>query len=97
MDFLNKVTWKIVQKGKEWVAEGTNPSPFHLSFFNLTLDDNGKFEFFVDGDMLPPMGSVSIPLGEVGKMKQTYKAMKVDYINDYGSVSSKVMPISFAK
>ena len=94
---LDKVTWKIVQKDKEWVAEGSNPTPFYLSFFNLTLDDNGKFEFFVDGDMLPPMGKMSIRLGEVGKIKQTYKAMKVDYINDYGGVTSKVLPISFPK
>jgi P pilus assembly chaperone PapD len=97
MEFLDKVTWKIVQKDKEWVAVGTNPSPFHLSFFNLTLDENGKFEFFVDGGMLSPKGTISIPLGEVGKIKQTYKAMKVDYINDYGGVTSRVMPISFAK
>lgn len=97
MDVLDKVTWRIVQKDKEWVAEGTNPSPFHLSFFNLTLDDNGKFEYFVDGGMVSPRETISIPLGEVGKMKQTYKAIKVDYINDYGGVTPKVMPISFAK
>jgi chaperone protein EcpD len=96
-DVIDKVTWKIVQKGKEWVAEGNNPSPFHLSFFNLTLDDNGKFDFFVDGGMVSPRETISIPLGEVGKMKQTYKAMKVDYINDYGGVTPKVMPISFPK
>jgi chaperone protein EcpD len=94
---LDQVTWKIVQKDKEWVAEASNPTPFYLSFFSLALDDNGKFEFVVDGDMLPPMGKLSIPLGEVGKLKQSYKAMKVNYINDYGGVTSKVLPISFGK
>ena len=94
---LDQVTWRIVQKDKEWVAEGTNPTPFYLSFFSLNLDDNEKFEFVVDGDMLPPMGKISIRLGEVGKMKQTYKAMKVTYINDYGGVTAKVLPISFPK
>jgi chaperone protein EcpD len=94
---LDQVTWKIVQKDKEWVAEGTNPTPFYLSFFNLNLDDNEKFEFVVDGGMLPPKGNVTIPLGEVGKMKKTYKAMKVNYINDYGGVTPKVLPISFPK
>lgn len=94
---LDQVTWKIVQKDKEWVAEGSNPTPFYLSFFSLNLDDNEKFEFFVDGDMLPPMGKLSIRLGEVGKMKQSYKAIKVNYINDYGGVTPKVLPISFPK
>lgn len=94
---LDQVTWKIVQKDKEWVAEGSNPTPFYLSFFSLNLDDNEKFEFFVDGDMLPPMGKLSIRLGEVGKIKQSYKAIKVNYINDYGGVSPKVLPISFPK
>lgn len=94
---LDQVTWKIVQKDKEWVAEGSNPTPFYLSFFSLNLDDNEKFEFFVDGDMLPPMGKLSIRLGEVGKIKQSYKAIKVNYINDYGGVSPKVLPIIFPK
>lgn len=97
MELLDKVTWKIVQKDKEWVAVGTNSSPFHFSFFNLSLDDNGKFEYLVDGGMVSPKETISISLGEVGKMKQTYKAMKVDYINDYGGVTSKVLPISFTK
>lgn len=94
---LDQVTWKIVQKDKEWVAEGSNPTPFYLSFFSLNLDDNEKFEFFVDGDMLPPMGKLSIRLGEVGKMKQSYKAMRVNYINDYGGVTPKVLSISIPK
>jgi chaperone protein EcpD len=94
---LDQVTWKIVQKDKEWVAEGSNPTPFYLSFFSLALDDNEKFEFSVDGNMLPPMGKLSVRLGEVGKMKQTYKAIKVNYINDYGGATPKVLPISFPK
>ena len=94
---LDQVTWKIVKKDKEWVAEGSNPTPFYLSFFSLNLDDNEKFEFFVDGDMLPPMGKLSIRLGEVGKMKQSYKAIKVNFINDFGGVTAKVLPISFPK
>ena len=97
MSVLNQVTWKIVQKDKEWVAEASNPTPFYFSFFNLNLDDNEKFEFSVDGDMLPPKGKLSIRLGEVGKMKQSYKALKVNYINDYGGVNPKVQPISFPK
>ena len=94
---LDQVTWKIVKKDKEWVAEGSNPTPFYLSFFSINLDDNEKFEFFVDGDMLPPMGKLSIRLGEVGKMKQSYKAIKVNFINDFGGVTAKVLPISFPK
>jgi len=97
MTGLDQVTWRIVQKDKEWVAEGSNPTPFYLSFFSLNLDDNEKFEFSVDGNMLPPMGKLSIRLGEVGKMKQSYKAIKVNYINDYGGATPKVLPISFPK
>jgi len=94
---IDKVTWKIVQKDKNWVAEGTNPSPFHVSFFNLNLGDNGKFEFLVDGGMLPPKGTASITLGEIGKVKTSYKSIKVDYINDFGGTNTRVFAINFDK
>ena len=97
IEWFDKVTWKIVQKDKKWVAEGTNASPFHISFFNLNLGDNGKFELLVDGGMLPPKGTASITLGEVGKIKQSYKSMKVEYINDFGGTNPKVLAINFDK
>jgi len=95
MEWIDKIIWKIVKKDKNWVAEGTNTSPFHISFFNLNLGNNGKFELLVDGGMLPPKGSASITLGEVGKVKPSYKSMKVEYINDFGGPISKVHAVNF--
>jgi P pilus assembly chaperone PapD len=97
MELLDKIVWKIVQKDKNWDAEGTNVSPFQFSFFNLHIGNNEKFEFLVDGGMLPPKGTASITLGEVGKVNTSFKSMKVDYINDFGGVVSKVIAINFDK
>jgi len=95
IESLDKVSWKIVQKDNKWVAEGTNTSPFHFSFFNVNLGDNGNYDLRIDGGMLPPKGNTSITLGEVGKVKQSYKSMKVEYINDFGGPISKVHAVNF--
>jgi chaperone protein EcpD len=96
MESLDKVTWKIMQKDSKWIAEGTNTSPFHLSFFSVSLgDNNGKYDSAIDGGMLPPKGSTSITLADVGKIKPSYKSLKVEYINDFGGALPKVHAINF--
>jgi len=96
MEQLDKVSWKVVQKDNTWVAEGTNPTPYNMSFFGISLGAGGNYTMTVDGGMLPPKGSASIPLGEVGKLGKTYSSMKVDFINDFGGASSKEYPISLS-
>jgi len=96
MEQLDKVSWKIVKKDNNWVAEGNNPTAFHMSFFGLNLGQNGQFNLNVDGGMLPPKGSASIVLGEVAKISKSYTTLKVDYINDYGGANGKEYAISFA-
>jgi len=96
MESLDKVSWKIVQKDQKWVAEGTNTSPFHFSFFNVNLgDNNGKYDLTIDGGMLQPKGSTSITLGDVGKIKPSYKSLRVEYINDFGGSYPKVHAVNF--
>jgi len=45
--------------------------------------------------MLPPKGTTSITLGDVGKIKKSYKDLRVEYINDFGGALAKVHAINF--
>jgi P pilus assembly chaperone PapD len=91
MEQLDKVSWKVVQKDNNWVAEGTNPTPYNM-LFGISLGAGGNYTMTVDGGMLPPKGSASIPLGEVGKLGKTYSSMKVDFINDFGGAQFQGIP-----
>jgi chaperone protein EcpD len=97
MTLMNKVSWQLVKEGGNWVAVGTNPTPFHMSFFAVLLGQSGKFGGPIDGGMIPPMGKTSIVLGEVDKIADPTKAfnqIKVDFVNDYGGATSLEFPLS---
>ena len=94
--YMDQISWKVVKKEGNWVAEGTNPSPYHMSFFSLSFGEGDKFDLNVDGGMLPPKGNLSIVVGEVSKITKPYTTLRVDYITDFGGVISKETPIQFA-
>ena len=90
---MNQVVWQVVQQNNQWVAEATNPTPFHMSFFSVSPGQNGNYEPGVDGGMVAPKGKFSVVLGEVGKIKP-FSQIKVEYINDFGGNSPIEVPIS---
>jgi chaperone protein EcpD len=51
MTLMNKVSWQLVKEGGNWVAVGTNPTPFHMSFFAVLLGQSGKFGGPIDGEV----------------------------------------------
>lgn len=52
-EHMDKVTWKLIKKDGNWVAEANNPSAFHLSFFSLNLGSGGKLDVTTEGGMIP--------------------------------------------
>jgi chaperone protein EcpD len=94
--YMDQISWKVVKKDVNWVAEGSNPSPYNMSFFSLSFGEGGKFDLNVDGGMLPPKGNLSIVVGEVSKITKPYTSLRVDYITDFGGVISKETPVQFA-
>jgi P pilus assembly chaperone PapD len=94
-EYMAGVSWKVVKKDGKWVAEGTNPSPFNMSFFSMAFGRDGKFDLNAEGGMVPPKGNLSVVVGEVSKITKPYNTIRVDYISDYGGVVSKEAPVQF--
>jgi P pilus assembly chaperone PapD len=63
-----------------------------MSFFSVSLGSGGQYDINVDGGMISPKGTISIPLGDVEKITKPYNQLKVDFINDFGGPS----PVEFA-
>jgi chaperone protein EcpD len=83
----SQVQWKVLKQGDNWVAEGTNPTPYNMSFFSVSLGQGGRYDLSVDGGMVAPMSKVSIVLGEVSKINKPFNQIKVEYITDYGGAN----------
>jgi chaperone protein EcpD len=94
MEWMDKVTWKVVRSEKAWMAEANNPSNFHMSMFSISLGTDGKYDVVADGGMVNPKGKASFPLTGTEKMdKITHKTLRVEYVNDYGGATTKELPI----
>ena len=97
LSLMGKVSWQLVKEGGNWVAQASNPTPFHMSFFAVMLGQAGKFGGPIDGGMISPMGKTSVVLGEVDKMPDPAKAfnqIKVDFVNDFGGATTIEFPLS---
>jgi P pilus assembly chaperone PapD len=94
IEWMDKVSWKVVKGEKGWMAEASNPSNFHMSMFSISLGTNGKYDVVADGGMVNPKDKASFPLTGTEKMdKITHQTLRVEYVNDYGGAVTKELPI----
>ena len=94
VEWMDKVTWKVVKGEKGWVAEANNPSPFFMSMFSISLGTNGKYDVISDGGMVGPKTKASFPLTGTENLSQiTQKTIRIEYVNDYGGASARELPI----
>ncbi len=93
-NLMKDVKWRVFQKDNNWMAEGDNPTPYHMSFFGLRLGLNGSYENSVDGGMVSPKGKITINLGPVSTLNKPYNLLQVEYVNDYGGGTPIEIPIT---
>lgn len=94
MEWMDRVSWKVVKGEKGWMAEASNPSPFHISMFSISLGTDGKYDVVADGGMINPKDKAMFPLTGTDNMNRvTQKTLRVEYVNDYGGATTKELPI----
>lgn len=95
IEWMDKVTWKVVKGEKGWTAEATNPSPYFMSLFSISLGTDGKYDLVADGGMVSPKNKASFPLPGIENLSQiTQKTIRIEYVNDYGGATPREIPIS---
>ncbi|MGJ0431218.1 fimbria/pilus periplasmic chaperone [Methylobacter sp.] len=91
-----QLTWKLVAKDGQTALEVTNPTPYHVSFAQVTAIV-GEDAFNLKADMVGPFASRTF-----GLPKQDVEPaglLRVDYsfINDYGGIAEATFKVPTAR
>jgi len=82
-----QLNWKLVHEGQHWVLEGANPTPYHVSLTEVTID--GMPDSLGSG-MAAPREMLRFPLAG-----SPASATQVHYtaIDDFGATRQQTRPI----
>jgi chaperone protein EcpD len=83
----SKVTWKAVADGQGYALEVKNPTPYHITFIQLSLDIGGK-HYTADTGMVDPFGSLRLTVKGLAQAPAAGTPVAYDIINDYGATAS---------
>jgi chaperone protein EcpD len=90
-DAAAHVRWKFVRKDKgNYVLEATNPTPYHVTFSQISVMDGATNWTNDKGGMLDPGASATFDLGNIAPRDAVPAQVDYTFINDYGAgVSGK--------
>lgn len=98
-DAAARVTWSLQQQGGKPVLVGTNPTPFHVSYSQVSLRAGEQTHTqgrAADGGggMIAPFDSRSFPLGDLQQIPANASAVSAEWINDYGGKTTQVTSLA---
>ena len=82
-----QVTWKVVADGQGYALEVHNPTPYHITFVQLSLDVGGKHYTAASG-MVDPLGSLRLAIKGLTQSPATGTPIAYNIVNDYGATTS---------
>lgn len=83
----SEVTWKAVSDGTGYALEVKNPSEYHITIAQLSVDINGKSYDAAPG-MVDPLGTLRMPLKGLTSAPAVGAAISYAVVNDYGATTS---------
>jgi P pilus assembly chaperone PapD len=78
------VTWKAVADGQGYALEAHNPTPYHITFVQLSLDIGGK-HYVADTGMTDPLATLRLKVKGLTAAPAAGTPVAYDIINDYGA------------
>jgi len=81
------VTWKAVANGSDYALEVRNPTVYHITFVQLSLDVDGK-HYTTDSGMVDPLGTLRLPVKGLTHAPAAGTVVGYDIINDFGATAS---------
>ncbi|EPG2415868.1 fimbrial biogenesis chaperone [Stenotrophomonas maltophilia] len=88
----DQVQWSVVAQHGAWALQAKNDSPYHVSMVDASLVEGKRETAVRDMDMLRPYSHATFKLPGVARMP-TGATLKIKYVNDFGGVISKTVPL----
>lgn len=81
-----ELTWKTVPDGQGYALEVTNPSAYHITIVQLSVDVGGK-TYTTDPGMVDPLGTLRMPLKGLTSAPTVGTQVAYTIVNDYGATT----------
>ncbi|MFC4525844.1 fimbria/pilus periplasmic chaperone [Dyella halodurans] len=78
------ITWKVVADGKGFALEARNPTPYYVTFTNVSISVNGT-TYAAETGMVAPQGSLQLPVKGLAQAPANGTSIDYTAINDYGA------------
>lgn len=88
-----KLQWQLVEDGKGWALQATNPTPYYVHFGTLGLRVGGVTHLSPDAPMIAPMSTQRYPLQDLRSSPKGGN-VQFQYINDQGGTAAQSVPLS---
>ena len=82
-----EITWKAVPDGTGYALEVTNPSEYHVTIVQLSIDVNGK-SYGAAAGMVNPLSTLRMPLKGLTSAPAAGTPVTYAIVNDYGATTS---------
>ena len=82
----SEVTWKAVPDGTGYALEVKNPSAYHVTIVQLSVDVNGK-SYDAAAGMVDPLSTLRMPLKGLTSAPAVGTSVTYTIVNDYGATT----------
>jgi P pilus assembly chaperone PapD len=82
-----QVTWKAVADGQGYALEVHNPTPYHITFVQVSLTTGGK-SYTTENGMVDPLGTLRLKVKELTAAPAAGAPIAYNIVNDFGAASS---------
>jgi len=82
-----QITWSVVADGGGYALQAHNPTPYYITFSNVSLNiDNATYT--ADKGMVTPLSSLRLPVKNLARAPAAGTAIDYSAINDFGAATS---------
>ncbi|MEN7528281.1 molecular chaperone [Cupriavidus sp. DL-D2] len=86
------VTWSFRRKDDGYALEGSNPTPYHITFGSVKATAGGESFANSGGGMIAPGGTLELDIGKPATVPAaTPERVEFSFINDYGGATEGSM------
>jgi P pilus assembly chaperone PapD len=85
-DAPSQLRWKLVEENSRKVLQAENPTPYYVSFENVSLSVDGKEVKSKDPQMVEPGGVQRFTFDEAPVLNTAKAEVQFTYIDDYGQI-----------